>query len=126
MPRIKHGKPTKYGWTVFYPKNFCLGNYTDIGIDTRIFCHCLVVIEDCVQIGGKCIIYTKDTEGGKEGQVYIQAGAKIGAMSLIMPGVTIGENAVVGANSVVKCDIPDGETWAGTPAKKINKYRRVG
>lgn len=36
-----------------------------------------------------------------------------------MPGVTIGENAVVGAFSFVKDDVPAGETWAGVPAWPI-------
>ena len=42
-------------------------------------------------------------------------------MITIEKPVTIGENAVVGAGSVVTKDIPDGEIWAGTPAKFIKK-----
>lgn len=38
---------------------------------------------------------------------------------IFLPGVTIGNNVVVGAGSVVTKDIPDGEVWAGVPAKKI-------
>jgi len=41
-----------------------------------------------------------------------------------MPGVTIGEGATVGAHSVVKTDVPDGETWFGVPAKRHEKWGR--
>ena len=41
--------------------------------------------------------------------------------SIILKGVTIGENSVVGAGSVVTKDIPSGEVWAGNPAKFIRK-----
>ena len=38
---------------------------------------------------------------------------------MIMPGVTVGENAVVGAMSFVNCDIPDNCVAVGVPAKVI-------
>ena len=40
---------------------------------------------------------------------------------MIMPGVTVGENAVVGAMSFVNCDIPDDCVAVGVPAKVIKK-----
>ena len=46
-------------------------------------------------------------------------GAWIASYAIILPGVTIGKNSVVGAGSVVTKDIPDYEVWAGVPAKKI-------
>ena len=49
----------------------------------------------------------------------IKEGAFIGTRCLILKGVTIGKGAVVGAGSVVTKDIPDGEIWAGNPAKFI-------
>jgi acetyltransferase-like isoleucine patch superfamily enzyme len=39
----------------------------------------------------------------------------------VMPGVTIGENAVVGAFSFVNADIPDGAVSYGIPAKAVGK-----
>ena len=45
--------------------------------------------------------------------------AWIGARTVICQSVTIGENAVVGAGSVVTKDIPDNEAWAGNPARFI-------
>ena len=54
----------------------------------------------------------------------IRKGASIGAGSTILPGLTIGENAVVGAGSVVTKDIPAGELWLGNPARFIRKIEK--
>ena len=55
------------------------------------------------------------------GNVLIKKNAYIGMNALIIKPVTIGENAIVGAGSVVTCDVPDNEVWAGNPAKCIRK-----
>ncbi|MDM8549940.1 hypothetical protein QUF72_07680 [Desulfobacterales bacterium HSG2] len=47
--------------------------------------------------------------------------ARIGSHSVVMPGVTIGENAIIGAFSFVNCDIPDNTTAVGVPAKVIKE-----
>lgn len=51
--------------------------------------------------------------------IHIKKGAFIGACSIILKGVTVGEKSIVGAGSVVTKDIPDGEIWAGNPAQFI-------
>lgn len=53
--------------------------------------------------------------------VHIKNGASIGSNSTILCGLTVGENAIVGAGSVVTKNIPNGETWVGNPAKKIHE-----
>lgn len=57
----------------------------------------------------------------KEGPVKIGDGAWICANVVILPGVTIGKNSIVGANSVVSTDVPEGVVFAGAPAKFIKK-----
>ena len=47
----------------------------------------------------------------------------VGCHSIIMPGVNIGNDVVVGAGSIVTKDIPDGQVWAGNPAKFIKMTR---
>ena len=42
---------------------------------------------------------------------------------MVLPGVTIGKNAVIGAQSLVSKNIPNGEIWAGNPAKMIGVRR---
>lgn len=54
----------------------------------------------------------------------IRQGASIGSSVTILCGVTIGAGSLVGAASLVLRDIPDGEVWAGHPAKFIKKLKR--
>ena len=55
----------------------------------------------------------------KVAPVVIKHDAFIGAGSIILPGVTIGANSIVGAGSVVTKNIPDNQIWGGNPAKYI-------
>lgn len=55
----------------------------------------------------------------------IKKGAKIGANATILPGVTIGENALVGAGSVVVHDVPSGAVVAGNPAMIIKNISEL-
>lgn len=48
-------------------------------------------------------------------------GSRFGANVVIMPGVTIGANSEIGANSQVRSDVPDNEVWFGLPAKFYKK-----
>lgn len=52
-------------------------------------------------------------------KVVIREGAWIGACTIILPGVEVGKNSVIGANSVVTKNVPDNMVYAGNPAKKI-------
>ena len=54
-------------------------------------------------------------------KTIIKKGASIGANSTIVCGHTIGENAMIGAGSVVTKDVPTGEVWYGNPARFIRK-----
>lgn len=56
-----------------------------------------------------------------KGAVIIKKNAWLGEGVAVMPGVTIGENAVIGANSVVTKDIPDNAVAAGVPARVIKQ-----
>jgi acetyltransferase-like isoleucine patch superfamily enzyme len=51
--------------------------------------------------------------------IVIKKGAWLGAAVSVMPGVTIGENAVVAANAVVTRDVPDNTVVGGIPAQVI-------
>lgn len=54
-------------------------------------------------------------------QTIIKRGASIGANATLLPGVTVGENAMIGAGSVVTKDVPSGELWIGNPAVFVRK-----
>ena len=120
-PQIEEGKPTKYNWVVQHKDHLKLGFKTDVGAFTYINAQNGVVIEDFVQIGSHCSIYSISTIDGKEGQVVLKKNCKIGSHSVVMPGVTIGENSIVGAFSFVKQNIPENVIAAGVPAKVIRK-----
>ena len=51
----------------------------------------------------------------------VKTGAKIGAGCCILPGVTIGVNSLLGMGSTLTKDLPDGEVWAGNPARKLEQ-----
>ena len=120
-PEIEEGKPTKYNWVVQNLTGLRLGYKTDIGSFTYINAKYGVVIEDNVQIGSHCSVYSVSTIDNKQGQVLLKKNCRIGSHSVIMPGVTIGENAVIGAFSFVNSDIPADAIAVGVPAKVIKK-----
>ena len=122
-PDIEDGKPTKYNWIVQHKDKLQLGYKTDIGAFSYINAKNSVIIEDFVQIGSHCSIYSISTIDSREGPVKLKKNCKIGSHSVVMPGVTVGENSIIGAFSFVNQDIPNNVTAVGVPAKiiKVNK-----
>ncbi len=124
QPRIKEGKLTKWNWVVQGLEGLSLGKYTDIGAFSYINAKYGVTIEDHVELGSHCSIYSESTIDGKTGKVYIGRNAKIGSHSTIMPNVNIGENAIIGAYSFVNKDIPDNTLAFGIPCKEYKKIEK--
>lgn len=120
-PNIEDGKPTKYNWLVQHKDKLKLGYKTDIGAFTYINAKNGVIIEDYVQIGSHCSIYSVSTIDNKAGKVILKKNCKIGSHSVIMPGITIGENSIIGAFSFVNKDIPSNVVAFGIPVKIIRK-----
>lgn len=60
-------------------------------------------------------------------KVLIKSGSWIGSGAVILPGVSIGKNAIVGANAVVSSDVPDYHIARGVPAKNYQnkKYKNI-
>ena len=108
---------TQCYWIVRHRENFKLGRNTEIGAFTIIDAEKGVEIQDNVKIGFSCVILSVSTIDGKQGLVTLKKNCRIGANSTIMPGVTVGENSIVGANSFVSKDVPMNEIWFGSPAK---------
>tara|TARA_A100001011_G_scaffold385356_1_gene459242 strand:- start:1028 stop:1429 length:402 start_codon:yes stop_codon:yes gene_type:complete len=123
-PDIKEGVTTKYKWLVQNLKGFVLGKDTDIGAFSYINALNGVVIEDNVQIGSHCSIYSISTIDNTSGKIYLKNNCRIGSHTTILPGVTIGKNSVVGAHSLVNKDIPDNVIAYGVPAKVIKKLKK--
>ncbi len=125
---------TKIGTFVEIQKNATIGKNCKISSHTFI-CEG-VHIEDNVFVGHNVTFindkYPRATneEGGmqtdtdwKVVETHVKKGASIGSSSTIMCGVTIGENAIVGAGSVVTKDVPPDSVVVGVPAKVVKRIK---
>lgn len=89
---------------------------TFIGTGTRI--DNLVHIGHGAKIGDHCLIVAGSVIGGS---AEIGSCSYIGMGALIKNKIKVGKNVTVGMGAVVTKDIPDGETWVGNPARKLEK-----
>jgi len=120
-PEIVEGKPTIYNWVVQNKEGLTLEEQTDIGAFSYINAKYGVIVEEGVQIGSHCSLYSVSTIDNRQGEVHLKKNCSIGSHSTILPNVTIGENSIVGAHSLVLQDIPDNVIAFGVPAKVIRK-----
>ncbi len=115
---INYGKHTKIGKNVFI--NFDC-TFLDLGG---------ITIEDGVFIAPKVSLLSEGhplSPGSRHslvpGHIHLKKNAWIGANATILPGVTVGENAVVAAGAVVSKDVPDNTIVGGIPAKIIKSIK---
>ena len=114
---INYGKNTKIGKNVFI--NFdCI--FLDLGG---------ITIEDNVLIAPRVSLLSEghpvspnERHSLVPGKITIRKNAWIGAGATILPGVTVGENAVVAAGAVVSKDVPANTVAGGIPAKQIRSF----
>ena len=83
-PEIKDGKTTKYNWVVQNLKGFVLGKKTDIGAFSYINALNGVVLEDNVQIGSHCSIYSVSTIDNTNGKVVLKNNCKINVLGIAL------------------------------------------
>ena len=86
-----------------------IGNHVTITGDVKFITH----------DGGTWVFRQEDPDFDVFGPIEVKDNVFIGIGTLIMPGVTIGENSVIGSHSVVSRDIPPGSVAAGVPARVI-------
>ena len=119
--------------------NGCITIGSNTGISCcSITCAKEVVIGDNVLIGAGVKIYdtdfhplsasarfsgTQNQDAVKSKEISVGDGSFIAAGSMILKGVHIGSNCVVGAGSIVISDIPDNQIWAGNPARYIRENK---
>lgn len=120
-PSIADGKLTKYNWLVQNKDGLKLGKRSDIGAFCYLNAKFGIIIEDSVQIGSHCSLYSVSTIDNKQGLVMLKKNCKIGSHTTIMPNVTVGENSIVGAHSLVLQDIPANVVAYGVPAKVMKE-----
>lgn len=107
--RIKIGKDTAFGLMVmvdvFFPEKISIGDNSIIGYNTTILAHEYLIKEY------------------RLGDVRIGSNVMIGANCTILPGVTIGDHAVVAAGSLVHKDVPAGMFVGGNPMQVISNAK---
>ena len=112
---------------VFYLKKI---KKVDIGEDVTIHRHCKidganprgVHIGDRARLAARSIVFAHDYYGGNmHVDTYIGKQSIIGYAAIILPGVKVGDNVIVGAGSVVSKNIPDNCIVAGNPARIIKE-----
>ena len=80
-----------------------------------------IEIGDYSTFGWKVVIFTHEFTQHHQrfGKVKIGKNVLVGALSVIRPGISIGNNSIISPHSFVVCNIPSNELWGGNPAKKI-------
>lgn len=113
-------------------RNLAIGAQCYIGKDCFIDLSAPVTLEECVTVAMRVTLLTHFNGGqSAAAQIYpataravrICHGAYLAAGALVLPGVTVGENAIVAAGAVVKDDVPPGASVGGVPARVIQLNR---
>lgn len=111
-----------------------IGNDVKIGMDVTITAAASVVLEEHAALARNVFICDHGHEFHdpsvpvilqgirKVAPVRIGAGSWLGHGVVVLPGVSIGRNAVIGANAVVRSDIPDFCVAVGSPARVVRRY----
>lgn len=123
--------PTVFVFTPFhinYGKSTLIGKNVFINFDSIFLDLGGLIIEDDVMLAPRVSLLSEGhplspAERGNlvPGKIHLKEGAWLGSGATILPGVTIGRNAVVAAGAVVSKDVPDNTIVAGIPAKTIKK-----
>jgi UDP-2-acetamido-3-amino-2,3-dideoxy-glucuronate N-acetyltransferase len=144
FPNVEIGENTRLGNFVLIRDNTVIGEHCTIGsyvdiegdvmvgnfVSLQSSCYLTrgVVIEDEVFCGprvttmnDRAMSYRRQSIKFKRSAPRILRAARIGGASVLLPGVTIGENAFVGAGSVVTKDVPDRVIVVGNPAKIVGR-----
>lgn len=133
FPSIWFNKYRAVMWRVMgckIGKGVCIGHSVSMDIGNPE----MIIVEDNVIITNCCIVlcHRRDMAGYRKFDaawqlpyitkpVVLKKGCQIGMGSILMPGVTVGEGAIIGARSVVTKDIPAWTIAAGSPCKVIKE-----
>jgi acetyltransferase-like isoleucine patch superfamily enzyme len=106
-------------------KKLVIGRNVFIGVGCILDITRGIFIGNEVQIAPGVMIFTHDSSKNRgnpvEREVIIKNGAYIGAGAMILHGVTIGDNAIIGSGAVVTKDVDSNKVVGGVPAKVIGE-----
>lgn len=122
LPDAKIGENCNINCQVFIENDVTIGDNVTIKSGVQIWDG--ITLEDDVFIGPN-VTFINDLKPRSKMypesfvKTLIKKGASVGANSTILGGVTIGENAMIGAGSVLTKNVPENTLWMGNPAKFI-------
>ncbi len=123
LPKAEIGENCNICSLCFIENDVKIGN--NVTIKNGVYLWDGIKIEDNVQIGPNVTFtndkYPRAKQPFELQRTLIKKGASIGAGAVILGGITIGENAMIGAGSIVTKDVPENELWVGSPAKFVRK-----
>ena len=110
----------------FIENDVVIGN--NVTVKSGVFLWDGIRVEDDVFIGPNVTFVNDKFPRSKQypeefQQTVIKKGASLGANATILGGITIGENAMIGAGAVVTKDVPANTVWVGNPAKQIKHIK---
>jgi acetyltransferase-like isoleucine patch superfamily enzyme len=137
---VKLGAQVKTGHNCLIREFTEIGNFTNIGTNTiiegyskigshisiqsSVFIPLYSTVEDDVFLGPNCKLTNDKYVNRKTYELkgpIIKKKASIGANAVIMPDITVGEGAIIGAGAVVTKNVPPNTIWVGVPAKLLKK-----
>jgi UDP-2-acetamido-3-amino-2,3-dideoxy-glucuronate N-acetyltransferase len=124
------GNDCSFGQNVFVGNDVTIGN--NVRIQNNVSVYDAVTLEDDVFCGPSMVftnVYNPRSAVDRKSQyrsTLIRRGATLGANCTIVCGVTVGQNAVVGAGAVVQKDVPDFALVVGVPARQVGWMSRFG
>lgn len=123
LPNASIGESCNICAHSFIENDVIIGN--NVTIKCGVYLWDGITVEDNVLIGPNVTFTNDKYPRAKQTfilqRTLIKRGASIGAGSVILGGIVIGENALIAAGSVVTKDIPANELWMGNPARFVRK-----
>lgn len=124
LPHAQIGENCNICSHCFIENEVSIGNYVTVKNGVQLWDG--ITLEDDVFVGAN-VTFTNDRYPRSKNRNWelektiVRRGASIGAGATILCGIEIGENAMIGAGSVVTKSVPAGELWMGNPARFIRK-----
>lgn len=135
--KIEIGDNTRIDAFCILSGNVIIGSHTHIGAGSYLFGGSGILLEDFAEVSPQCIFHSDCDDwsgnslvgpqipssfkpGIKSGTIIMKKHSLLGARCTVLPGVTIGEGAAVGAHSLIKSNLEPWSIYAGVPAKYIN------
>jgi acetyltransferase-like isoleucine patch superfamily enzyme len=120
--KVRIGKNTLIGTGVVIDGSCDIGEWASIQTGGYLCTNCR--IEDSVFLGPHVVLTNDKYVAQKKTKLAgptVRKGASVGANSLLMPSIEIGEGSIIGAHSLVTHNVPARSIYAGVPAKKLKK-----